>query len=358
MSHELRTPLNAIIGVSEMLREDAETLKQEVAMRTAASILLVITALIITALIATGCARTEVARFQPGQGQQALVRDGQPAIVSRRASSLVMVRPASRQFKAGRRPVYVVAINNMGAAPLQFTISNLWVGQIAGGKVVRGLKVYTYEELVQEERNRQVAAAVVTGLAAGANAAGASQAGYYNANATVYGHTSGCHRAGQHALLYVGIAPKPPPMNGRAPSRSNLRQRLRTHYYGNAEGSTLRRTLGCLLSDQLGIKLRRVGSGRRYTFTNTGEQLLDDWMRQNAFVTWVETGAPWELETQLLSSGLRLPLNVDGNPWAEGLAVVRAVRLKAKQLADALDIVMDNGGPRRPAKISTPPSPE
>jgi hypothetical protein len=158
-----------------------------VAMRAAASILLIITALIITALIATGCARTEVARFQPGQGQQALVRDGQPAIVSRRASSLVMVRPASRQFKAGRRPVYVVAINNMGGAPLQFTISNLWVGQIAGGKVVRGLKVYTYEELVQEERNRQVAAAVVTGLAAGANAAAASQAGYYNANATVYG---------------------------------------------------------------------------------------------------------------------------------------------------------------------------
>src|SRR5205823_1926204 len=28
MSHELRTPLNAIIGVSEMLREDAEALKQ------------------------------------------------------------------------------------------------------------------------------------------------------------------------------------------------------------------------------------------------------------------------------------------------------------------------------------------
>jgi signal transduction histidine kinase len=30
MSHELRTPLNAIIGVTEMLREDAETLKQDV----------------------------------------------------------------------------------------------------------------------------------------------------------------------------------------------------------------------------------------------------------------------------------------------------------------------------------------
>ena len=30
MSHELRTPLNAIIGVSEMLREDAEALNQDV----------------------------------------------------------------------------------------------------------------------------------------------------------------------------------------------------------------------------------------------------------------------------------------------------------------------------------------
>jgi GAF domain-containing protein len=30
MSHELRTPLNAIIGVTEMLREDAEALRQDV----------------------------------------------------------------------------------------------------------------------------------------------------------------------------------------------------------------------------------------------------------------------------------------------------------------------------------------
>jgi signal transduction histidine kinase len=30
MSHELRTPLNAIIGVTEILREDAEALKQDV----------------------------------------------------------------------------------------------------------------------------------------------------------------------------------------------------------------------------------------------------------------------------------------------------------------------------------------
>jgi hypothetical protein len=160
-----------------------------------------------------------------------------------------------------------------------------------------------------------------------------------------------CHHIGQHTLLYVGIAPKAPPLNGRAPSKSHLRQRLRTHYGGNAEGSTLRRTLGCLLSTQLAIQLRRVGSGIRYTFTNPGEQLLDDWMKQHAFVTWVETSAPWELEKSLLSD-LRLPLNVEDNPWLEAAAIVKAIRLKARQLADQLDIVADSGGPRRlPTKV-------
>jgi hypothetical protein len=159
--------------------------------------------------------------------------------------------------------------------------------------------------------------------------------------------TDGCHRVDQHTLLYVGIAPKPPPLNGRAPSKSHLRQRLRTHYYGNAAGSTLRRTLGCLLSTQLAIKLRRVGSGGRYTFTNPGEQLLDDWMKRHAFVTWVQTIAPWELEAYLLQSGLRLPLNLDGNPWLEAVVTVRTVRRNARQLADQLDIIFDSGGPRK-----------
>jgi hypothetical protein len=49
--------------------------------------------------------------------------------------------------------------------------------------------------------------------------------------------------------------------------------------------TTLWRTLGCLLEAQLGIQLRRVSSGHRYTFTNPGEQLLDRWMDQYAFVT-------------------------------------------------------------------------
>jgi hypothetical protein len=129
--------------------------------------------------------------------------------------------------------------------------------------------------------------------------------------ATLPSHSAGPTKT-DRAHACDGIAPKPPPLNGRAPSKSHLRQRLRTHYFGNAAGSTLRRTLGCLLSDQLAIQMRRVGSGGRYTFTNPDEQLLDEWMKRHAFVTWTETNAPWALEKQLLSSGLRLPLNLDG----------------------------------------------
>jgi hypothetical protein len=80
----------------------------------------------------------------------------------------------------------------------------------------------------------------------------------------------GCHCALDHTLLYVGIAPKETRGAATKPSERTLHCRLSDHFRGNAEGSTLRLTLGCLLSDKLGIQLRRVGGGRRFTFTNTG----------------------------------------------------------------------------------------
>jgi hypothetical protein len=78
--------------------------------------------------------------------------------------------------------------------------------------------------------------------------------------------TMGC------TLLYVGIAPK------AGPSAATLRSRVHYHFRGNAEGSTLRPTLGCLLAQELGLELRRVGSGRRMTFTKLGEDGLTTWM--------------------------------------------------------------------------------
>lgn len=122
---------------------------------------------------------------------------------------------------------------------------------------------------------------------------------------------SGCFRRDGLPLLYTGISPKRPPTNGAAPSKQNLRKRIRTHYTGNAAGSTLRRTLGCLLADQIRIELRRVGSGQRLTF-GIGEQRLSEWMGVNAFVSWLPCEEPWIVEDHLIST-LDLPLNLQGN---------------------------------------------
>ena len=150
--------------------------------------------------------------------------------------------------------------------------------------------------------------------------------------------TSRCATHRDLALLYVGITPKAPPANGRPPSGQTLRSRVRYHYRGNAAGSTLRLTLGCLLAERLGIQLRRVGSGHRLTFAE-GEQRLSAWMGDNAYITWVETDHPWLVEGRLIAL-LQAPLNLDHNrqhPFHQHLARIRAearARARALPIAD------------------------
>lgn len=126
----------------------------------------------------SGCVSTETVAFRTtNPAQQAVMRDGQPALVSRQKSSLVLVRPAARQFQANGRPVFVVGINNIGKGAVDFRVAQVEALQKVGDAEFP-MQVITYETLVQEEKSRQVAAAIITGLAAGANAYGASQAGH------------------------------------------------------------------------------------------------------------------------------------------------------------------------------------
>ena len=138
--------------------------------------------------------------------------------------------------------------------------------------------------------------------------------------------TEACHTVDGARLLYVGISPKAPAANGCAPSRQTIRNRLRYHYRGNAAGSTLRLTLGCLLADELDIGLRRVGSGQRMTFLREGEARLTAWMAQATRVVWTVVDRPWELEERLIRS-LALPLNLDQNrhsPFHQKLSELRS----------------------------------
>ncbi len=158
--------------------------------------------------------------------------------------------------------------------------------------------------------------------------------------------TNGCHTSpdGQ-VLLYVGIAPKEAKTVTK-PSTRTLRDRLRDHLVGNAEGSTLRLTLGCLLAEQLDIRLRRVGSGTRYTFTNPGEIVLDAWLAAHAHIAFAAVERPWEVERRLLSQ-LSLPLNLSGNVAHSFAAQLSLLRRAAKLKAAALPVIVDSGSRRR-----------
>lgn len=111
-----------------------------------------------------------------------------------------------------------------------------------------------------------------------------------------------------------------------------MRKRVAHDYQGNAEGSTLRFTLGALLAPVSDFPLRRVGSGRRTTFTHLGEQWLDDWLERNAFVYWTENPEPWLLEHQPLASHC-LPLCIQDNRHHPFISMLAAIRREAQQRA-------------------------
>ncbi|MCA9930133.1 MAG: GIY-YIG nuclease family protein [Anaerolineales bacterium] len=139
-----------------------------------------------------------------------------------------------------------------------------------------------------------------------------------------------CHQHNNFILLYVGIAPS------RPTSSSNLRKRIKQHYRGNAYGSTLRLSLGCLLAEELDIELRCVGGGKRQTF-GPGETKLSNWMEQNAFVTWTLQPEPGLLEDELIQQ-LSLPLNLRSNENHPFHPQLTAIRSQAKTHAKELPV--------------------
>ena len=151
--------------------------------------------------------------------------------------------------------------------------------------------------------------------------------------------TEGCVDFDGMKLLYVGISPNGPPKHRGKSSTQNLRHRIRTHYRGDASRSTLRLSLGCLLAEVLGIKLRRHGASERLHFGKDGEGELSTWMAQNAFVVWHEHEAPWEVEASVIGK-LVLRLNLDHNHDHPFHATLSEIRKECKRRARHLPVVV------------------
>jgi hypothetical protein len=99
---------------------------------------------------------------------------------------------------------------------------------------------------------------------------------------------------------------------------SNLKTRiLDMHFKGDADSSSLRLSLGCLLTRKLNIFLWKFPTDTegkyRYTFGDEGEEKLDKWIAEYARVAWNESPnyEKWEEEAIIEYSPL---LNTEGNP--------------------------------------------
>ncbi len=154
--------------------------------------------------------------------------------------------------------------------------------------------------------------------------------------------TSECEQRDGWTLLYVGVSPGPPRADGRPSTPQDLRKRIRYHFgAGNAsaDGSTLRKSLGVLLGERLGIELRRVGSGKRQTFAG-GEAVLTEWMAENCAVSWVLHPEPWYLEGKLFKA-LHLPLNFQGNDRNTFAAELKRRRRDAAMKAGKMRVLAE-----------------
>ena len=101
-----------------------------------------------------------------------------------------------------------------------------------------------------------------------------------------------------------------------------------------------------LLAPVSDFPLRRVGSGRRMTFTHLGERWLDDWMERNALVCWTEHPEPWLMEHELLAAH-SLPLNIQDNRHHPIFATLSAKRQEAKRLARETPVAQEGNQQRR-----------
>ena len=107
-----------------------------------------------------GCVTNDVVSYNPSSTQQPVIRDGVGALISTQPSSVVMIRPAGRGVAPGQRPVYVVAVQNRSAKPVNLRVADIQVVQTKQGEYARALPVKTFEQLVKEEQTRQVFAAI------------------------------------------------------------------------------------------------------------------------------------------------------------------------------------------------------
>lgn len=136
-------------------------------------------------------------------------------------------------------------------------------------------------------------------------------------------HDEGAIEYQGYKLLYMGISPS------RPGGKQKLDGRLKKHLKNDASRSTFRTSIGCLLSDQLGIKLQTYKN--RISF-GEGETKLNKWLDENLRFTWYGIKSPWLYEEALLKE-IEVPLNLEGNQHHSFHPILTQIRKEYRERA-------------------------
>ena len=120
----------------------------------------------------------------------------------------------------------------------------------------------------------------------------------------------------QWTLLYIGIA-------GKNQNRT-LRYRIYDdHLKQNSDGSTLRQSLSAMLWEEIDL------DPKKQLKTPEEKDKLNQWMYDNARVTWIESDAPESAEDIIIDHyGQYLPMNIEKN----NNSVIKSVKDKLSSL--------------------------
>ncbi|MDP1870308.1 MAG: hypothetical protein Q8K61_01660 [Gallionella sp.] len=141
---------------------------------------------IFAGLALQGCASTMKLSPQALGTQQKIFKEGVESVISSKRA-VVSVRPASSTHQSDQCPKIIVSVLNNTNESFNFSTEDI---QASDGS--HPLKVYTYDELVAEEKSRAVWAAVGAALGGAGRSMQAASSGYtYNsgtAAASAYGN--------------------------------------------------------------------------------------------------------------------------------------------------------------------------
>lgn len=145
----------------------------------------------------------------PDKNQTFFFKDGRHVIVSRKPNSIATIAASQEKFPINTRPSFIIAVNNLSSQPVTFSTEN-----VAFTMEGKELKVFSYQELVQEIEQQRRSAAMTHALIGAAGVLGATMdggrtyhSGTYQTQTSIYGNNN--LYTGNTAGVYSGTTYDP-----------------------------------------------------------------------------------------------------------------------------------------------------